>query len=197
MFAHGKRSLFGWEVSLAGAPALPEGKERSPPSLVCPSLPVSIPFPVARGAREYLCGSERTQLMGSGKRVERRCLPRQALMMFSPFLWKERREGRILSSSYTHSSGMPHGRASPSWSPRLFLTRRRHYGCPPLPRFSCWLGSTTMQAVQHGWPVVGCKGDGSDFRSLGLSIAARFIHSRKRHEVHVLGKDREVQLTDD
>lgn len=54
-----------------------------------------------------------------------------------------------------------------------------------------------MQAVQHGWPVVGCKGDGSDFRSLGLSIAARFIHSRKRHEVHVLGKDREVQLTDD
>lgn len=88
MFAHGKRSLFGWEVSLAGAPALPEGKERSPPSLVCPSLPVSIPFPVARGAREYLCGSERTQLMGSGKRVERRCLPRQALMMFSPFLWR-------------------------------------------------------------------------------------------------------------
>lgn len=48
-----------------------------------------------------------------------------------------------------------------------------------------------MQAVQHGWPVVGCKGDGSDFRSLGLSIAAR------RHEGHVLGKDREVQLTDD
>jgi len=59
MPASGKRSLFGWKVNvcfagLAGAHAVPAGREQMPTQPVLPQL-ISSPFSAVRAAREYLC----------------------------------------------------------------------------------------------------------------------------------------------